>query len=165
MQVSLVIVEGKPLGARIPLIGSVFLIGRHARCQLRPRDESVSNFHCAILQRGQTVSVRDLQSSNGSFVNAQRLTEEVRVTHGDLLRVAALRFAFHIDVQAPTPLFADARADPDIEKYLQSLVAPEPSEKGNMMSFDEASIFDDPTADSGDTMLTKWPLAEPPPEQ
>jgi pSer/pThr/pTyr-binding forkhead associated (FHA) protein len=96
MQVKLVVVKGRPMGKEIPLPSTVFVIGRDAKCHLRPHCELVSQQHCAIARQGGRVVVRDLHSSNGTFVNDQRIQGQIAVKHGDTLRVGTLAFGFQI---------------------------------------------------------------------
>ena len=99
MDVQLVVVEGKPLGAAIPLKVDRFVIGREPGCQLRPKSEAVGAQQCAILQKGRSVSICDLGSPQGTLLNGRRLRkgEEVRVRDGDRLQVGQLIFAIQID--------------------------------------------------------------------
>ena len=99
MKVQLVVVEGKPLGAVIPLKADPFVIGRDPACQLRPKGEGVSGRQCAIFRRGPHVAVRDLGSDRGTLVNDRclRTGDEMRVSDGDRLQVGHLIFAIRID--------------------------------------------------------------------
>jgi len=98
MEVNLVVIEGRPQGAVIPLKAKQFVIGRETGCQLRPRSQTVSNRHCAILKREDHVAVLDLGSSNGTLVNNRclRRNEEMRVSDGDRLQVGQLIFTIRI---------------------------------------------------------------------
>ncbi len=84
----------------IPLPLPQFLIGRDAKCNLRPSSEAVSKLHCAILQKPDGVFVRDLKSTNGTFVNNDRISAEVKVNDGDLVRVGPLVLAVKIQAEA-----------------------------------------------------------------
>jgi len=101
MNVSLVVVRGRPEGHVIPLGGSEFVIGRAPNCHLRPRSEQVSKRHCVIRVRGDAVYVCDLGSTNGTFVNNDRIKGEVQVQDGDLLKVGPLVFSFKISSPVP----------------------------------------------------------------
>ena len=116
MQVSLVVVQGKPEGMEIPLRAARLFIGRDSQCHVRPRNELVSKTHCEISQREQSVYVRDLQSLNGTFLNEQPISGEVEARDGDLLRVATLVFKFKIQFEehAP-PLLPGDLSDGEIE--------------------------------------------------
>jgi pSer/pThr/pTyr-binding forkhead associated (FHA) protein len=49
-------------------------------------EPSVSSHHCEILLRGQDVVVRDLNSTNGSYINGEKVTEAV-LKPGQVLRL------------------------------------------------------------------------------
>src|SRR3954447_1263593 len=86
------VISGKHRGKVIPIMGSKFLIGREQDCQLRPNSDLISRHHCAISVDPFTVRLRDLASTNGSFVNEQRVNGQVTLKAGDVVRVGKLRF-------------------------------------------------------------------------
>ena len=92
MNVTLVVVQGKPEGKEIQLKGPKFLVGRGAECHLRPNSELVSRHHSLFTQSGDALRVRDLGSTNGTLVNGQRIQDEVVLKHGDLVQVGPLGF-------------------------------------------------------------------------
>jgi pSer/pThr/pTyr-binding forkhead associated (FHA) protein len=104
MKLRLVVVKGRPEGMEIPLPMPQFLIGRDPRCNLRPSSESVSKLHCAVVQRKEGVFVRDLKSTNGTFVNNDRIHDEVKVKDGDLIKVGPLVLAVKIQVTESDPV-------------------------------------------------------------
>ncbi|HEX8201672.1 MAG TPA: FHA domain-containing protein [Isosphaeraceae bacterium] len=126
MEVNLVVVEGRPLGAVIPLRTKRFVIGRDPGCQLRPKSQAVSNHHCVLVRRNDHVTVSDLGSTNGTLVNDRclRRNEEVRVSDGDRLQVGQLIFAIRISSDA----------------------SPEVVDPGDWLLDDEADAPDDPKA-------------------
>ena len=85
----------------IPVPMPEFLIGRDAQCHLRPATTKASRLHCAILTREDDVFVRDLDSTNGTFVNGNRIEGEVRVRDGDSLQIGSL--IFHLAMQTDVP--------------------------------------------------------------
>jgi predicted component of type VI protein secretion system len=74
-----------------------FLIGRGADCDLRLSAAAVSRHHCLLRCRGAEVVLQDLGSSNGTFVNEQRVRSQRAVQDGDVLRVATFRFRIVMD--------------------------------------------------------------------
>jgi pSer/pThr/pTyr-binding forkhead associated (FHA) protein len=109
MKLSLIVLTpGKTQGKAIPISLSQFLIGRDPHCQLRPASPMISNRHCALLTRGGKVFVRDFESTNGTFVNQERIHGEKGLKHGDHLRLGPLEFRVELvgplDVDQPTPL-------------------------------------------------------------
>ena len=107
IQVQLIVVQGKPEGKTIPLVGPVFRVGRNDTCHLRPQSEQVSREHAEIAIGEAGVFVRDLGSRNGTFVNGKPITEPHALKNGELLQIGHLTFAVSIqgstaEVAAPT---------------------------------------------------------------
>jgi len=96
MKVQLVVVQGKPEGKVIPLAGPKFKIGRGETCHLRPNSEQVSREHAEFTITGDTVSVRDLGSRNGTLVNGKALTQDCVLKDNDLVQVGPLTFSVSI---------------------------------------------------------------------
>ncbi|RPJ50391.1 MAG: FHA domain-containing protein, partial [Chloroflexi bacterium] len=72
-----------------------FQIGRDPANDIMLDAPTVSRFHAEIERIGQRSRVRDLRSSNGVFVNNQRIDTEKWLKPGDTLRVGPYRFAIH----------------------------------------------------------------------
>lgn len=92
LQAKLKVVGGRHHGRVIPLATKKFLIGREQDCHLRPNSELVSRHHCVFAVDDFSVHVRDLGSTNGTFVNDQRVRGEVLLNSGDRIRVGKLDF-------------------------------------------------------------------------
>ena len=50
-------------------------------------DASVSSHHCEILLRGSDVIVKDLNSTNGTFINGTQITGEGQLKSGQTLKL------------------------------------------------------------------------------
>src|SRR5438552_18547683 len=81
----------------IPIVNEEFLIGRGADCDLRLHDEDVSRHHCLIHVRPQETTLSDLGSSNGTFVNGQRVLSQVPLKSGDEIQVGS-KYHFIVDL-------------------------------------------------------------------
>lgn len=93
MHVGLVVLNGLHKGQHIPLNASPFLIGRDKKCHLRPIREDVGREHCAIVQREESIFLRDCGSTNGTILNRRALVQgEVQVADGDVFDVGPLQF-------------------------------------------------------------------------
>jgi putative nucleotidyltransferase with HDIG domain len=79
----LLILSGPRAGERIPLTQRV-TVGRSARCDVMLGGKLVSRLHAEIDRRSDSWVVRDLGSSNGTFVNGQLITQTV-LRDGDRL--------------------------------------------------------------------------------
>jgi pSer/pThr/pTyr-binding forkhead associated (FHA) protein len=91
MKTTLVVLEGEFAGQEIP-IRPRFLIGRCRQSDLRPSSDLVSRLHAMILMDGDQAWIRDLGSTNGTWVNGSRLEGEVLLQHDDLVRIGPLSF-------------------------------------------------------------------------
>ena len=100
-ETSLVLLDGKHRGKSVLLPPKVYVIGRLSDCHLRVASRMVSRRHCALAPNSHGVSIRDLKSRNGTFVNGQLIQMQLRLAHGDELRVGPVRFSICIP-QRPT---------------------------------------------------------------
>jgi predicted component of type VI protein secretion system len=80
----------------VPLNNLPITIGRGDDCKLRVPLASVSRHHCELLIDDDELMVRDLKSSNGTYVNKDRVTKRELVP-GDLLAVGPVVFVVRID--------------------------------------------------------------------
>jgi predicted component of type VI protein secretion system len=104
----IVLTAGKWRGKSILVKRLPIVIGQDASCHLRLTNPLVSNRHCALLAREGKVYVRDLKSTNGTFLNGERVVGERELHENDWLRVGPVDFDVHIEglpsVREPTPL-------------------------------------------------------------
>ena len=90
MEVKLIVQNGKQAGRAIPVSAAKFLIGRAEDCQLRVQSNLISRKHCMILVEEGSASVEDCGSTNGTFLNDERITGRHELHSGDRLRVGML---------------------------------------------------------------------------
>jgi ABC transport system ATP-binding/permease protein len=86
---SLVIHEGAGAGSEHPVDGELILGREHATADLVIEDPGVSRRHARVHPDNGTVIVEDLGSSNGTYVNGQRISGPVEVGAGDELQIGA----------------------------------------------------------------------------
>ncbi|MFQ5524876.1 MAG: EAL domain-containing protein [Thermoanaerobaculia bacterium] len=79
-------------------------VGRHSSADLYLYSTSVSHRHAEFFEQDGTLWLRDLGSTNGTYVNSDRLGEPVRVNDGDIVHFADL--VFRLGVYSP-PLDTD----------------------------------------------------------
>jgi pSer/pThr/pTyr-binding forkhead associated (FHA) protein len=92
--------QGGPV-QKCPLTSFPFSIGRNDTTDLPINSTRVSREHAAIVRAGDTYRIRDLDSTNGTFVNGQRI-EEATLTDGDIVLIADVEFTFFSgQLQAP----------------------------------------------------------------
>ena len=118
LQVQLKVVGGKHQGKVIPLASGKFLIGREQDCQLRANSEMVSRHHCVFTIDDFTVRLRDLGSTNGTFVNGERLQGSTELSAGDRIQAGSLNFQVllrRVAQSAPDATVSDGAAPLDAE--------------------------------------------------
>jgi len=62
-------------------------IGRESGCQIRPEDTYISQQHARIFERNGSWVVEDLGSTNGTYLNQQKVTVPSQISPGDRIRV------------------------------------------------------------------------------
>lgn len=112
MKVQLIVVQGKPEGKVIPLLGPSFKIGRGETCHLRPSSEQVSREHAEFQVSADKVMIRDLGSRNGTLVNGKALTAPCVLKDRDLVQIGQLTFAVSIEKPSAPATTAPAAAPP-----------------------------------------------------
>src|SRR5262245_32984950 len=78
---------------RIELDRLPFTVGRNESCDYQILSSRVSREHAEFVREGRDLKVRDLKSTNGTFVNGKRI-EEQKLADGDLVVIADVHFSF-----------------------------------------------------------------------
>jgi diguanylate cyclase (GGDEF)-like protein len=86
------------IGGMLELSKPLLVIGRDSTCDLAVPDEAASRQHAAIEGKDGGFEITDLRSTNGTFVNDQRIVKQPLNT-GDLIRVGTHIFKFLSDDQ------------------------------------------------------------------
>jgi hypothetical protein len=90
----LVVKRGPNAGSRFLLDKPVTTAGRHPESDIFLDDVTVSRRHAEFLRgAGNTFSVRDVGSLNGSYLNRERI-DEAPLTSGDEVQVGKFRLVF-----------------------------------------------------------------------
>ncbi len=81
------------------------VLGRErARTDISLRDESISKRHARIFHQDGAWLLEDLNSSNGTYVDDQRITVPVRLTQGRTFSLAQRKFeVVYVEMAAPAP--------------------------------------------------------------
>ena len=122
-------------------------IGRVEDNTFQIAESSVSSHHCEVLLRGQDVVVKDLNSTNGTFINGEKITESV-LKPGNTLRVGQIELRLENGASAPPASGSPAPASPPAEAKKPE-TAPRATrgvslselEGGRPAGFDTASTF------------------------
>jgi pSer/pThr/pTyr-binding forkhead associated (FHA) protein len=103
-------------------------IGRVEDNTFQIAEPSVSSHHCEVLLRGNDVVVLDLNSTNGTYVNGEKVTESV-IKPGQILRLGQIEIRLETDAPA-----APAKKQIDQTLVMQRGVSLNELEKGTRTS-------------------------------
>ena len=120
--------KGETDGECWPISAASLFIGRSAQCDVTVNDPTVSRRHCEVYTQNGEAYLRDLGSSNGTWVNDVRIVGPKVLKGGDLLRVGPA--LFQVDGPKPPPLL-----DHDIVDWLT-----EGDSKTGMVSEEDTAI-------------------------
>lgn len=108
----LVVEKGRSKGKGLRLApGQAVVVGRDASCTLRVVDAQASRKHFKVVAASDGWVVEDLQSSNGTFVNGQRLQQRQVLRPGDKVLLGETLIYLLEDAQSEESAGADRRGE------------------------------------------------------
>jgi pSer/pThr/pTyr-binding forkhead associated (FHA) protein len=115
MNANLVLLKKNGSHKAFPLPGAVTVLGRRDDCDLRIPLPMVSRRHCQLSLNKNSLELRDLDSSGGTFVNGKRVDGEIAVKAGDYIRIGPVTFVCQIDGK-PEKIVPPKKASPPAPK-------------------------------------------------
>jgi pSer/pThr/pTyr-binding forkhead associated (FHA) protein len=100
----------EPTGEAIEIAAESAVVGRHSESDVRLNDADVSRRHCRIALEDGLWRVRDLESTNGIFLNGVSMKDAV-LYPGDRLRIGSAEFVVERAMPQRSIKGAQARAD------------------------------------------------------
>ncbi len=91
---SLIVRAGAQAGDAFALHDQLTRLGRHPDSEISLDDITVSRRHAEVERTANGYVVRDAGSLNGTYVNAERIDDEVVLHQGDELQVGKFRLVF-----------------------------------------------------------------------
>ena len=73
-------------------VETAIVIGRSAECDVRLEDNFLSSRHARIANDGGDLSIEDLGSTNGTYVNQELVKGRVHLERGDIVQVGGVLF-------------------------------------------------------------------------
>ena len=95
-QAKLLVVKSDNLVDEISIEAEELIFGREDGTDITIEDKRVSRQHCKIWRDGSEYKITDLGSSNGTFVNGQKVSESV-ITDGDRIQIGSNIFEFCVE--------------------------------------------------------------------
>jgi EmrB/QacA subfamily drug resistance transporter len=113
------ILSGPGAGAAAPVVGASATIGREPECNLQVLDSEVSRRHAQITVRDGAATIDDLHSSNGTYVNGERILTAYTLAPGDRIQIG------EATIQLTSPIFAGetARALPPQVTHVREILS------------------------------------------
>lgn len=99
MKISLVMFRESGDRRDFPINRRFTTIGRKDDCDIRVPLSEVSRHHAQLTLAGESVSVKDLGSANGTYLNNKRIKKAEKLSAGDHLVVGPVVFTVQIDGQ------------------------------------------------------------------
>ncbi|WP_306818507.1 FHA domain-containing protein [Archangium lipolyticum] len=93
--------RGPGAGQLLPVKQGVLVLGRASTSDLRLQHPSISRRHAQLTRRGDLLTLKDLGSQNGTYVNRDRLSTEVVLHPGD--EIALGNALLRLRGPGPTP--------------------------------------------------------------
>ncbi|MCI0458685.1 MAG: FHA domain-containing protein [Gemmataceae bacterium] len=120
MKAQLLVVQGRPHGWRRTFPPGEFVFGRGPGCHVPLNSPLVSRQHCLLCVEQDSVSIRDLASTNGTLVNGTRLLAERLLEDGDRVQIGQLVFQLRVlPGDDPSPSDALLATPPDAMQQTQ----------------------------------------------
>ena len=119
MNVSLILLKKDGSKKVFPVRNKATILGRRPDCDLCIPLQVISRRHCQISQETNLLKIRDLRSSNGTYVNGSKIENEMDAKPGDRIQVGPLTFTVQIDGkpgEITAPDNAMLQPTPDISK-------------------------------------------------
>jgi predicted component of type VI protein secretion system len=103
MPFQLVILRGRS-EAKVHRLGpGLTVAGRQEGCQLQVKGSQVSRKHCEFFEQDGVAQVKDLGSSNGTYVNGERIEGQRALRPGDEILIGGIKFRLDTVTDAARP--------------------------------------------------------------
>lgn len=119
-QITITVLAGPEQGQVFKIARPTTTMGRSNTCEVVITDPLVSRQHCQIILGMGGISLRDLASTNGTFLNGARVTESP-LRNQDVISVGGTRLRFAVEVTKDTEESKTPKIDELAHKKLLTL--------------------------------------------
>lgn len=89
------------------------VLGRSSESDISIRHASISREHCTFIRDGETWSVEDAGSANGTWVNKDKLTTKLLLSERDIVKAGKARLTFHAGEMSDADAAVEVTTDDD----------------------------------------------------
>src|SRR3954469_10894850 len=115
-------------------------IGRLEDNAFQIAEQSVSSHHCEVLLKGNDVVVKDLNSTNGTYINGEKISEKP-LKPGQILRVGSVEVRLEGDGGAAATPAEKKKMDPNTRVIPRGVKLNEFEQGTTGVKFDKNSPF------------------------
>src|SRR5713101_1995433 len=98
MNVQLIVNKGAARGRKVQLRHEITVVGRRRDCNLCIPSSEVSRRHCLLHFHDEYLTVEDLKSINGTYLNDQKVVDKSVVYPGDRLGIGPVHFTVQYEL-------------------------------------------------------------------
>ena len=91
---AMVVIHGLDLGRKFDLMRESTVVGRSSKADIHIDQDAISRSHARVTAAGGRVTIKDLGSTNGTYVNDELLTDDYQLRNGDLVKIGRTIFKF-----------------------------------------------------------------------
>jgi diguanylate cyclase (GGDEF)-like protein len=91
---ALVVIYGGDLGRKFDLRKDGTVVGRSSKADIQIDQESISRNHAKLSGKGRQLTIEDLGSTNGTYVNDEQIAGQYQLRNGDLIKIGRTIFKF-----------------------------------------------------------------------
>ena len=115
-------------------------IGRLEDNSFQIAEQSVSSHHCEVLLKGNDVIVKDLNSTNGTYINGEKITEKA-LKPGQILRLGQIEVRLEADGASAAAPAEKKKMDPNTRVIPRGVKLNEFEQGATGVKFDKSSPF------------------------
>lgn len=125
------VITGQAVGAVYPIYKTEVIIGRNPVADIPAQEGDVSRRHAVIFRLNDEVHLRDEGSTNGTFLNGQRVTDPVLLKVGDKIRLGS-RETLVIELEPFNPTIKENTSQKPSQSSLAAIEAARREDPGRL---------------------------------
>lgn len=157
MDFQLVVLRGRSATTALKLGDTATTAGRGEDCQLRIKSSQVSRRHCQFFEKNGMLLVKDLGSSNGTYLNGKKIETQRVLEPGDELAIGPVKLRVEKVGQAAGAAKPASAPKPG-DTAVPSKISPGASSDEFEIDFDETP---EPAAEEKTIATSKKPDSKP----